>query len=41
MRCVWLLEDERAQGEMERVLPDGCLDVVVEYGQPMFRVTPA
>jgi len=41
VRCVWLLEDERAQGEMERVLPDGCLDVVVEYGQPMERVLPA
>ncbi|GJM22090.1 MAG: AraC family transcriptional regulator [Planctomycetota bacterium] len=36
VRLLWLLEDEHASGaqEPERVLPDGCLEVVLHWGAP-------
>lgn len=37
VRCLWLLEDERGAGSVERVLPDGCMEVLVHYGEPMLR----
>lgn len=37
LRCLWLLEDGSGPGEVERVLPDGCMEVVVHYGAPMLR----
>jgi AraC-like DNA-binding protein len=37
VRCLWLLEDWRGHGEVERVLPDVCIEVVVHYGSPMVR----
>ena len=41
VRCFWILEDLDAApgGPAERVLPDGCPEIVVHYGQPM-RVAP-
>jgi len=41
VRCFWVLEDlDAAPGRpAERVLPDGCPEIVVHYGQPM-RAAP-
>lgn len=37
VRCLWLLENPRDTRTVERVLPDGCVEVVVHYGAPMLR----
>ncbi|MFT7464996.1 MAG: AraC-like DNA-binding protein [Pseudohongiellaceae bacterium] len=36
VRCLWLLEHDGG-GQPERVLPDGCMEVVAHYGSPMQR----
>lgn len=40
VRCFWVLEGECAPGDVERVLPDGCPELVVHYGAPMRRRLP-
>jgi AraC-like DNA-binding protein len=37
VRCFWILEDLGASAgrPAERILPDGCPEIVVHYGQPM------
>ena len=36
VRTLWLLEDGRGgPGEVERILPDGCIELIVHYGAPM------
>lgn len=37
VRCLWILEDARGD-HVERVLPDGCVEIIVHYGTPMRRV---
>lgn len=37
VRCLWLAEDDCGAGEAERVVPDGCVDLVVHYGHSMLR----
>ncbi len=34
VRCLWILEDAdaRGPGRVERVLPDGCVELIVHYG---------
>jgi AraC-like DNA-binding protein len=39
VRCLWALEDARDADEPERVLPDGCAELIVHYGAPMARET--
>ncbi len=38
VRCFWALRDAGAEGRVERVLPDGCMEIVVHRGAPMVRV---
>jgi AraC-like DNA-binding protein len=37
VRCIWLLEGPRTM-EPERVLPDGCPELVLHYGDPFVRL---
>jgi AraC-like DNA-binding protein len=37
VRCFWVLEDAGGAGATERVLPDGCVEVILHYGSPMAR----
>ena len=35
VRCLWILEDDRGPGEIDRVLPDGCVEIIIHYGAAM------
>ena len=37
VRCFWILRDAQGAGTVERVLPDGCVEIVVHRGTPMVR----
>jgi AraC-like DNA-binding protein len=37
VRCFWILEDARGANAAERILPDGCVELIVHYGTPMLR----
>ncbi|MHC5209596.1 MAG: DUF6597 domain-containing transcriptional factor [Planctomycetota bacterium] len=39
VRCFWILEHADEGGSTERVLPDGCPELIVHYGAPMLRRT--
>ena len=40
VRCYWVLECAAADvsPEPERVLPDGCTEIIVHYGDPFRRL---
>ncbi len=37
VRCFWILRDADGAGAVERVLPDGCAELVVHRAAPMLR----
>lgn len=37
VRCFWVLENAGGPGATERILPDGCVELILHYGAPMAR----
>lgn len=42
LECFWLLEDDSTTGhDSQRILPDGCAEIVLQLGDPFERLTRA
>ena len=38
VRCLWIIEGAGEPGPDERVVPDGCVELLVHWGEPMRRL---
>jgi AraC-like DNA-binding protein len=41
VRCLWLLEGRADEPAVERILPDGCPELVIHFGEPFARIDDA
>lgn len=39
IKCYWILESEFVPGEPERILPDGCTELIFHYGDQYKRIS--